>query len=584
VKRRALLLTFAMLLAACAQLDRPENLTPEVSAALARAGEAKPPARPESLERALLPPVQLGMPRVPGLEAEPRFDLSVTNAPAGQVFMSIVAGTRYSMLLHADVTGAISVNLKDVTVEDALSAIRELYGYDYRIEGARIFVQGAGMQTRVFRVNYLPGQRRGLTEVRVQSSAVSETPTSQGSATQAPAPGTAGSRSLESSRVRTEQSSDFWLDLRAALSVIIGSADGRSITAEGRSIIVSPQAGVVVVRALPAELRAVENYLRETRLAVERQVMLEAKIVEVTLSSSFQAGINWAGFSSGGLSAGQVSQGTLLTPRDGGRLATGAGAITTLPIAGFPPSAVNPAFSAQAGRDLANHTIPGGSVFGLALQTANFAALLTFLETQGHVQVLSSPRLATMNNQKAVLKVGTDEFFVTGVSTTSTTTNGATTTTPTITVQPFFSGIVLDVTPQIDESGNIILHIHPAVSEVTESNRVVNLGGTVDEIRLPLARSTVNETDTIVRVVDGNIVAIGGLMSVDVRDSRGGLPGISEGGLGDLARNTDRRMSKRELVILLKPTVIQSERSWEAGLNETRERFEAMKPVGRDRR
>jgi MSHA biogenesis protein MshL len=217
-------------------------------------------------------------------------------------------------------------------------------------------------------------------------------------------------------------------------------------------------------------------------------------------------------------------------------------------------------------------------VFGLALATANFAALLTFLETQGNVQVLSSPRLATLNNQKAVLKVGTDEFFVTGVSTTSTVSGGATQTTPSITVQPFFSGIVLDVTPQIDEDGNIILHIHPSVSEVTESTRVVNFGGGLtDQVRLPLAKSTVNETDTIVRVADGNIVAIGGLMSVDARDNRGGLPGITEGGLGDLARNTDRRAAKRELVILLKPTVIQSDRNWEQDLGETRGRMERMR-------
>ena len=200
------------------------------------------------------------------------------------------------------------------------------------------------------------------------------------------------------------------------------------------------------------------------------------------------------------------------------------------------------------------------------------------------MQVLSSPRLATINNQKAVLKVGTDEFFVTGVSTVSTTTGSATQTSPSITVQPFFSGIVLDVTPQIDEDGNIILHIHPSVSEVTESTRVVNLGGGLsDTIRLPLAKSTVNETDTIVRVSDGNIVAIGGLMSVDVRDNRGGLPGITEGGLGDLARNTDKRSAKRELVILLKPTVIQSDRESEADLREMRGRFEALKPAAERR-
>ena len=564
---RAILALAALLAAGCAHIERPDGLVPEISAELARTAGRKPPARPEALERALLPPQQLGMPSVPGLELEQRFDLAVANAPAAQVFMSIVAGTRYSILVHPGVTGAISVNLKDVTVEEALSAIRDLYGYDYRIEGMRVFVQGAGLQTRVFKVNYLPGQRRGSSEVRVQSSAISEAVAATPGTV--PATGSGASRSLESSRVRTEQASDFWVDLRTALVAIVGAA-------EGRSVVVTPGAGVVMVRALPAELRAVESYLRATRLAVERQVMLEAKIVDVTLSSAFQSGINWAAFSSGGGSIGQVSQGTLLQRRAPGNIQGTGGTIVTNPDG--TRTLLAPTLSAFPGSDLANHAIAGGNVFGLALAASNFSALLTFLETQGNVQVLSSPRLATLNNQKAVLKVGTDEFFVTGVSTTSTTTGSATQTSPSVTVQPFFSGIVLDVTPQIDADGNIILHIHPSVSEVTESTRIVNLGGGLaDTIRLPLAKSTVNETDTIVRVSDGNIVAIGGLMSVDVRDNRGGLPGITEGGLGDLARNTDRRSTKRELVILLKPTVIQSDLNWEQDLGETRGRMERLK-------
>ena len=553
MKRQSAAFFLALIASGCAAPPPPQGLNTEISSELIRAGDRKAPARGESLERALLPPVQLGMPSVPGLELEQRFDLSVTNAPAAQVFMSIVSGTRYSMLIHPQVSGAISVNLKDVTVEEALSALRDLYGYDYKIEGTRIFIQAAGLQSRVFQVNYLPGQRRGSTDVRVQSGAVTDaTPaaTTAGGATTTA--GGATSRSLESTRVRTDQQSDFWADLRTALLAIIG-------TAEGRSVVVTPQSGVVVVRAFPSELRAVENYLNATRLSVERQVMLEAKIVEVTLSQAYQAGINWAAFSSGGVSVGQVNEGTSLQPRGLGRIQA-AGA------------------SSVPGRDLVNNAIAGGPVFGLAVATRNFAALLTFLESQGDVQVLSSPRIATVNNQKAVLKVGTDEFFVTNVSTTSTTTGAATQTTPTVTVQPFFSGIILDVTPQIDVNGNIILHIHPSVSEVTESTRVVNLGGQVSEIRLPLAKSAVSETDSIVRVNDGNIVAIGGLMTVDVRDERGGLPGVTDEGIGQLARNRGRTVRKKELVILLKPTVVQSDRNWEQDLRETRGRFEAMHP------
>jgi len=213
-------------------------------------------------------------------------------------------------------------------------------------------------------------------------------------------------------------------------------------------------------------------------------------------------------------------------------------------------------------------------VFGLALATPNFAALLTFLESQGNVQVLSSPRIATINNTKAVLKVGTDEFFVTKVTTTATTSGTSTTQSPSVTVQPFFSGIVLDVTPQIDENNAIILHIHPSVSEVTESTRVVNLGGDIAEIRLPLARSTVSETDTVVRATDGNIVAIGGLMSVDIRDNRNGLPGMSD---DNPLRNTQRSRVKKELVILLKPTIIESELDWQRDVREARQRLEGLR-------
>jgi MSHA biogenesis protein MshL len=511
----------------------------------------------------------MGMPSTPGveLELEPRFDLSVNNASAAQVFMSIVSGTRYSMLLHPGLGGVLSLNLKDVTVQEALSTIRELYGYEYRVEGTRIFVQPAGLQTRIFQVNYLPGQRRGSSDTRVTSGAVTDIGGGGAGGAQS-----GSSRALETSRVTTQQQSDFWADLRTALLAMVG-------TGEGRSVIITPQAGVVVVRALPQELRAVEQYLRATRVSMERQVMLEAKIIEVTLSDEYQAGINWAIFGRGTAGAiGQLSTnaGTATQLGGSGVLGTGPGAVGLLANPDLRNIATTTGAFAAAN--------PAGAVFGLALQTSNFATLLNFLESQGHVQVLSSPRIATINNQKAVLKVGTDEFFVTNITTTTTTTGTASQTSPTVTVQPFFSGIVLDVTPQIDQASNIILHIHPSISEVTESTRVVNFGGGVPAISLPLAKSTVSETDTVVRVTDGNIVAIGGLMSLDVRDARGGIPGVGDEGLGSLLRNTSRSSRKRELVILLKPTLIESDRDRERDIEETRGRFEGIYPPRRNAR
>jgi MSHA biogenesis protein MshL len=534
-------------------------MAPEIAAELARAAERKPPARPESLERALLPPPQMGMPSVPGLELEQRFDLAVTNAPAAQVFMSIVSGTRYSMLVHPEVAGSISVNLKDVTVEEALAAIRELYGYEYRMDGTRIYVQPAGLQSKVFQVNYLPGLRRGTSDLRVQSGG-SDLPIAGAAVAGAPQAAPA-STTMETSRVTTQQASDFWTELRTAILTIVGTGDGRSV-------VVSPHSGVVVVRAFPQQLRAVEQYLRATKLAVERQVMIEAKIIDVELSDAFQAGINWALFRNTGpdLVAGQLS--------------TTAG--TALGSRGQPLSSANLAVNAtqrsvQSAVTAATATAAGG-IFGLALQTSNFAALIEFLESQGNVQVLSSPRIATLNTQKAVLKVGRDEIFVANIEPGSAvaTAGGAAQQTPTARLAPFFSGIVLDVTPQIDESANIILHIHPAISDVTERTRSIPFGASGEPVNFPLASRAVNESDTIVRVSDGNIVAIGGLMSLDARDQRGGIPGVSDEGLGRLLRNTNRSSRKRELVILLKPTLIQSDRNWEQDINETRGRMQRL--------
>lgn len=564
---RLLTMVVAMAIAGCTPPPRPSGIDPGIASELAKDGAPRRAPTPAVIDQALLPPLRMDMPDVRGQPIDSRFDLSVNNAPAAQVFNSIVSGTRYSMLVHPGVSGTISVNLKDVTIFEALDSLREIYGYDFRVDGTRIFVQPAGFQTRVFQVNYLQGQRRGMSDLRVQSGAVSDSSSAATGSTPsggAATPTAPSSSSRESSRITTSQQSDFWGDLKAALTTIVG-------TGEGRSVVVTSHSGVVVVRALPAELRSVEKYLKATRLSVERQVMLEAKIVEVTLSDGYQSGVNWAAFRNSGpnIAVGQVgnplNNNSTTLGAVGQALSGGA-----LSVDAQGRSIVGTGVQSLAGGN------PAGAVFGLALQTSNFAALLQFLESQGNVQVLSSPRIATLNNQKAILKVGTDEFFVTNVTTTTTTTGTSQTQSPSVTVQPFFSGIVLDVTPQIDEHNNIILHVHPSVSEVTESLRVVNLGSSIATITLPLAKSTVSETDTIVRVTDGNIVAIGGLMSVDIKDARGGIPGVREGGAGDLIRNTSRTVRKKELVILLKPTLLQTDESWQQDLNDARERFQSL--------
>ena len=179
------------------------------------------------------------------------------------------------------------------------------------------------------------------------------------------------------------------------------------------------------------------------------------------------------------------------------------------------------------------------ALLGLAFQTQNFAAMLQFLESQGTVQVLSSPRIATLNNQKAVLKVGTDDFFVTNITTTTPSTGTPSSVSPTITVQPFFSGIALDVTPQIDENNLITLHIHPSVSVVTEKTKSLDLGS-LGAFKLPLASSDISESDTVVRVEGSNIVAIGGLMKQQQNQGHSQVPVLGDLPIvGNAFRNTD---------------------------------------------
>lgn len=573
--KNATLAVVALGLAGCAAPGLKNGTYDQINAEMNKALETKAaPAQPDAVAAALLPPLKIEMPRT-GKPLEQRFDLVFNNAPANQVFMGIVSGTRYSMLLHPEVSGSISANLKDVTVFEALDAIREIYGYDYKVDGTRIFIQPLTMQTRVFQVNYLTGSRKGTSDIRVTSGSVSDSSGGSGSnpssATTTISPGIT-SRSLDSSKISTTSSSDFWGELKASLDAIVGNK-------EGRSVVVSPQSGVLVIRAMPEELKQVTAYLKATQLSVDRQVILEAKILEVQLNDSYQAGINWAAFKTGPnsrFSAGNLSQGTVL--QTNGPLATG--------VSTFDPvtrTYTNPRLESTVGQDIVtNPALLGAGLFGLAFQTSNFAALLSFLETQGNVHVLSSPRIATLNNQKAVLKVGTDEFFVTNVSTTSTSGTGGTTTSPSVTLQPFFSGIALDVTPQIDQDGNIILHIHPSVSQVSTIDKQVNLGS-AGSINLPLASSAVSETDSIVRGRDGQIVAIGGLMRQSTNSDRSQLPGVGDVPVvGGLFRNTNQVVQKRELVILLKPTVIQGESEWTADMLESQRRIQKLDPRSRE--
>lgn len=511
---------------------------------------------PDMVSEALLP--SIGLQPVDTLELvdDQRFDISVSGAPAEQFFMSLVEGTEYNMVVHPEVSGPISLNLKNVTIPEVMGAVRDVYGFEHERTPYGFHVLPGRMRARFYQMNFLNIERRGTSSTFVSSGSL----TSGGAGLTTTAEnvpltggGGGGAATIGTAIETVQPVTSFWDEVEVSVEAIIGGG-------EGRSVVVNPQSGMVVVRALPNELREVESFLLATQLIVQRQVILEAKILEVELSDEFQSGINWAAVI-GNVTIGQTGGGTAVGP-------TGTGSSD---IAGQTGNLDPLNFSAISG----NLASAFGGIFTLAIDRGGFKAFIELLQLQGNVQVLSSPRIATLNNQKAVIKVGQDEFFVTDVSTTTIVAQ-ATTSTPNIQLTPFFSGVSLDVTPQISETGDVMLHIHPSVTRVQDETKTIEVGGQTQI--LPLALSQVRESDSIVRAHSGQLIVIGGLMQELQNDEDAKTPGFGDLPIfGALFRQRSRQSIKSELVILLRPIVVEGGQQWADALQRATRSFEHLK-------
>ena len=515
-----------------------------------------PPVTPAEVEAALLPEVGVDLPD-PAASDE-RIDVNTDETPAKAFFMALVEGTPYNMVVHPQVSGRISLAMKNVTVREVLEVISEVYGYAYRESRTGFVVLPATIQSRIYQVDYLNLRRSGVSRTRVSSGQISEARPRGGGFSQVGQDAYSsafadasqrGTQQLSGSRIETLYEADFWAELRDTLQEIVGDD-------EDHQVVVNAQTGVIVVRAMPERLRHIEEYLETVQSIAQRQVIIEAKIIEVQLSDSFQSGINWVAVAQN--SSGHTYTFAQLAPPSGftGDIGTLGGAPITVE-----PGTVTSGF--------VNSTL--GSAFTMAFDISDFNSFIELLELQGDTRVLSSPRVSTLNNQKAVIKAGTDEFFVTDIAS-NTVTGTSTATSRNVQLTPFFSGIALDVTPQISADGDIILHIHPTVSEVTDQQKVVTVAGESDT--LPLAFSVIRESDSIVRARSGQIIVIGGLMRNSVRSEVFGIPGLSRiPGLGKLFQSKREIETKTELVILLKAIVVDDDAVWTTLASESLQRI-----------
>lgn len=522
-------------LAACQGLQETK-VPQQAQAALAEAQKqpkAPAPVVPDSVTQDLL---ALATPMQQGQAIQPRFNVAAANVDVADFFTSLVADTDYSVAIHPAVSGQITLDLKQVTLNEAFAVIEQLYGYHIQQVGSIYKVMPGGLRTETIPVNYLLMQRSGSSSISVTAGGISSSQNGNGNSNnnQNAYQGNNNQNSNNQngnnqngqngqngqgngSSVQSSSETDFWKDLKEAITGVMGSGPDRAV-------VVSPQAGLVTVRGLPAEIEAVRAYLGQTEASLQRQVILEVKIIEVTLNDDYQQGINWS----------QI-----------------AGTIGSTDI-NFSNNSFN----------LGNNiTAQIGGLGSIGFEGDDFSGVINLLETQGNAQVLSSPRVTAINNQKAVIKVGSDEYYVTGVSSSSNLTDttgtgtGITRDVPIPELEPFFSGIALDVTPQINVDGDVILHVHPSVSETTELSKSINLGGT-SAYTLPSAQTNIRESDTIIKARNGEIVVIGGLMQSTISDSESKVPVLgSVPLLGKLFTSISKVERKKELIILIKPTV-----------------------------
>ena len=481
------------------------------------------------------------------------FHVSVNEVDAREFFMGLVVDSNENMVVHPGVKGTISLELKNVTVPQVLDAVQKVYGYDYKISDIGYEVYPATTQTKTFKIDRLDLIREGKSNTYVSSGQTNVSSSgygnqgtqNMGQSTNNSQPNTnqfnnnINNNRTSGSSITTTTQTDFWKELNEALHTLI------SVDPEA-TIVINKQSGVVIARAKPMQLREIENFLGATQNNISRQVILEAKILEVVLNDSHQDGVEWKSI---------VREGLQIAPVMTNPAAAAAGRIFTL--------------ASQSG----------------SFRAGDFTAVVTLLETQGKTNVLSSPRISTLNNQQAIIKVGKDETFVTGIApgiVVSSGIAGGAAQTPVPILSSFFSGIALDVTPQINDAGDITLHIHPSITDVQSQDRTFTIDGSGNQSVVPTALSTIRESDSIVKAKDGQIVVLGGLMQDNANENKEGITGFARiPYLGNLFRTNIGTRQKTELVILLKATLIKSDADWQNDIDASHHRFNTLDSIPR---
>lgn len=548
--------------------------------ATAPATAIPPPAR---VSTAVPPPVAQAKPQT--------YSVVVHEVPVKELLLALARDTKQNIDIHPSLTGLVSLNAINETLPAILERLTKQVNMRYRTEGNTILVSPDTAHVKTYRVNYV-NMTRDMTSSIGASGEIS-TSSGSGGSTGGASSGTGGSSSGSNTTVRSSSNNNFWDQLRDNIRSILNSTRLQTLSADARAervalvkqeqemrvkqmeaasragagaptlasnvisppgstpqqstlvpddVVVNAVSGTITVNATDTQHQLIQRHIDSVVSAIQRQVLIEATIVEVTLSDAYQGGIDWS------------------------RLATTGGfAVSQTLLGGFGTAAV--AAGATAGNSLtigyANPTTTVGNISGT----------VKLLQEFGNSRVLSSPKLMALNNQTALLKVVDNIVYFEVQAQTTTSTTGPSLTTFNTTAKTVAVGMVMGVTPQINEDGRVLLTVRPTISRLRPSQPFVNdpnpslanpcgipvpVGGcNIAPVSNPVPQVQVREMESVLQIGSGQTIILGGLMQDDVRGNREQIPGADKlGEAGDLFRFRDERSVKTELVIFLRPTII----------------------------
>lgn len=498
-----------------------------------------------------------------------RFDIVVASQPARDFFNNLVTGTDYGVVVAPDVQVEIAnLTLPGVTIDEAMRTIASIYELQISRERNIYYVRSSGLETRQFTIDYLDVTRAGSSNVSVSGASSGGGSLGGGlggvgglsgglggvggsigglgglsggigglsgglgglggglsGASGLGGIGGGGASSGGAGQVSTQTNSDFWEDVRESIESLVSTGGA------GGQVMIQPQLGLIVVTASPEAIDRVERFIEAAQETLRREVVIQIQFLEVVLNKGYQSAIDFDTFGPAELDTGSTND-----------LRARISAFTN---------------------DLDANSTP----VTFSTNFTDFEAVFRLLQRRGTTQVISSPNLRTLNNQKAVFQDGDQEFFQTGIGSTVVTGGTSTTTASQNDLQSFFSGISMDITPQISANGEITLHVHPTITTVIEQPKSV--GGTL----APLPRSSIREIDSIIKAENGKIIVLGGLAYERSTNEAAGLPGADRVPLlGVALEQRQRETVKSEFIILLKP-IIANSASDRALIIESNERF-----------